>query len=63
MTTPSAARPGEGRGGPALPIAWYAVVLAVVFTIAFWAGRMVGPTPVATERPPDAPHAPMGSHR
>ena len=58
-----AARPGRADGGPILTIAWYAVVLAVVFTTAFWAGRMLGPTPSRSEAPPVAPGAPMEGHR
>jgi hypothetical protein len=40
-------------------LAWYAVLLAVVFTTAFWLGRVLGPDGAAPDdRPPDhAPHA------
>ena len=62
MSISSLVRPGRGGGGPAFTIAWYAVVLAVVFTIAFWLGRAVGPAPAETERQPVAPHSPTESH-
>jgi hypothetical protein len=40
-------------------LAWYAVLLAVVFTTAFWLGRVAAPPDLApTEDTPDhAPHA------
>jgi hypothetical protein len=62
MTTPPAPRAGRSGDGPLLTLAWFAVVLVVVFTIAFWVGRAVGPAPDAPERPPVAPHAPMQGH-
>ena len=55
MTTP-AARTASSREGALFTIAWYAVVLAVVFTTAFWVGRTAGPT-VTPEPAPQAPHA------
>jgi hypothetical protein len=39
-------------------LAWYAVLLAVVFTSAFWLGRVAGPDGPVGEAPAEhAPHA------
>ena len=40
-------------------LAWYALLLAVVFTTAFWLGRVLGPDGIApVDHAPDhAPHA------
>jgi hypothetical protein len=62
MTRSAASGQGAGEGGALLTIAWYAVVLAVVFTTAFWIGRLVGPEPAGTDPAPLAPHAPAGGH-
>ena len=51
-----------GADGALLTLAWFAVVLAVTFTIAFWLGRLVGPEPAETDPAPVAPHAPMEGH-
>jgi hypothetical protein len=48
------------RGGALLTIAWYVVVLLVVFTTAFWLGRTVGPS--TTDPGPVAPHSSMDGH-
>ena len=50
-------------GGALLTLAWYAVLLAVVFTTAFWVGRLVGPVaePSPSEPRHDAPHVPTGA--
>ncbi len=63
MTTGRASRAPART--PALPespwftLAWYAVLLAVVFTTAFWIGRVAGPDGVAPvdDAPRHAPHA------
>ncbi len=51
---------------PTFTLAWFSLVLAVVFTIAFWVGRTVGPEPVDAEPVvpvvPVAPHASHGAH-
>ena len=53
---------GPRSGGPAFTLAWYAVVLAVVFTTAFWLGRALGPEPAEQDRAPVTPHSPAGVH-
>ena len=55
MTT---GRPTRARSeSPWFTLAWYAALLAVVFTTAFWIGRVAGPDGVAPVD--DAPgHAP-----
>ena len=54
MTNRTATRPDA----PWLTLAWFAVVLAVVFTTAFWLGRAVGP-----DGAPPVDHPPgHGSH-
>ena len=63
MTTGRAS--GAPARTPALPespwftLAWYAALLAVVFTTAFWIGRVAGPDGVAPvdDAPGHAPHA------
>ncbi len=52
---------GLRSDSPAFTLALFAVVLAVVFTVAFWAGRTVGPAPAEPVHGPSghesAPHA------
>jgi hypothetical protein len=62
MTGTPPVRLARGMDGPLLTLAWFAVVLAVTFTIAFWIGRLVGPEPAATDPAPVAPHSPMEGH-
>jgi hypothetical protein len=61
MSTPAGTARRRGGDSPLLTLAWFAVVLVVIFTTAFWLGRTVGPAP-ETERPPVAPHVPMEGH-
>jgi hypothetical protein len=44
---------------PWFTLTWYAVLLAVVFTTAFWIGRVAGPDGVdpVDDVPEHAPHA------
>jgi hypothetical protein len=60
MTARSIAR--SRGGGPLFTLAWFAVVLAVTFTTAFWIGQLVGPDAAGTERAPVTPHAPVEGH-
>jgi hypothetical protein len=55
MTRTSLVARGNRLDSAWFTLAWYAVVLAVVFTTAFWVGRVLGPEPT----PPvdHAPHA------
>ena len=62
-------RPADRAGallpgnGPAFTLAWFSLLLVVVFTIAFWLGRTVGPEPAQAEpTDPVAPHT-SGTHR
>ena len=51
-----------GPTGAVLTLAWYAVVLLVVFTVAFWVGRTVGPDVEPLPQRPATPHVPMEAH-
>jgi hypothetical protein len=56
---PTRAAPRSATESPWFSLVWYAVLLAVVFTTAFWIGRVAGPdggTPVE-ETPGHTPHA------
>ena len=47
---------------PAFTLALFSLLLAVVFTIAFWTGRALGPDPVhADPVSPVSPHS-QGGH-
>ena len=47
---------------PAFTLAWFSLLLAVVFTIAFWTGRTLGPEPAEADPvAPVAPHS-QGGH-
>jgi len=62
MTTASGAgRLPGGEGSPLFTLALFALVLAVVFTVALWVGRAVGPAP-ATHRPAPAADRESPSH-
>jgi hypothetical protein len=62
MTTSSSAGRAVRPDSPWFTLAWYAVLLAVVFTTAFWIGRVAGPEGVAPvdDPPGHAPHAAAG---
>jgi hypothetical protein len=44
-STASSDHGSSGEGSPLFTLALFAVVLVVVFTVAYWVGRTVGPAP------------------
>jgi hypothetical protein len=52
-------RPGARPASPWFTLGWFALLLAVVFTTAFWLGRVAGPDGVAPadDAPAHTPHA------
>jgi hypothetical protein len=63
--TPARPTRAPARAAPESPwfsLTWYAVLLAVVFTIAFWIGRVAGPDGVnpVDDAPRHTPHAAAG---
>jgi hypothetical protein len=64
MTPRALARPAATESAW-FTLAWYAVLLAVVFTTAFWIGRVAGPEgppgiAPGDDAPGHAPHAAAG---
>ncbi len=62
MTAAHPTRAPARAESPWFTLLWYAVLLAVVFTTAFWVGRVAGPDGVAPldDAPDHAPHAAAG---